>query len=95
MAKNTSDVWAGPAEYVKEPYVGPYRGPHWHPSVKRLLNELHDLRESANSRANLITNQIYAHETDTERTLRQEKAAATRDAYDYAIMRLRDLNQEI
>lgn len=92
---NAKNDWPGPEAYVKEPYMGPYRGPVWHPEIKKLLNELHDLRESADSRARLITNQFYAHETEEERTLRREKAAATRDAYDYAIMRLRDMNDNI
>lgn len=72
-----------------------FSGPQWNPAVKDLLNEIKSLSDSADSRARLITSPFYAHETDEERTLRQAKAAEARDAYDYCILRLMDLNWKI
>lgn len=62
-----------------------------HPAVDRLLNQLEDLRASAEQRANTIIAPVYAGESEEDRILRQSCARATADAYAFCQMLLRDI----
>lgn len=64
----------------------------FHPEINKLLDELEDLKDSSQYRANLIISPDYCDETEDERRLRRARAQSTADAYSYCQLRLRMLN---
>ena len=65
---------------------------NFHPEICRLLDELEELKDSSQYRANLITGPDYYFETAVENNLRRAKAQSTADAYEFCQLRLRMLN---
>ena len=63
---------------------------NYHPEVRRMLDMLTELKESAESRSNTITSYEYQSESLDEQMLRRAKAQATAETYAFCILLLQN-----
>ena len=62
----------------------------FHPEVRRMLDTLTELKESAEYRSNIISSYEYQSETEEEQMLRRVKAQSTAEAYAFCILLLQN-----